>query len=237
MAAKRKTESKSQANLKAKVKPFSKVGPPTAGQPQSTIMNLPAELRNMIFREYFEDLEVLVPTRCMQNNWGRTKLPPLLLACKQLHAEATGLYYLSTTFKFPEKRGERLKQWLKKIGTTRTSLIRRVRIDTGGFSKGNHPDQDKIARWFARLGAARRGGARAEVGLSPQVTFESCVEFDCQIVWTATDPRQLRKRKNGGLVQEYRCMLVLKMDAGTGQEDLMWHAPTDLVLPYLESLE
>lgn len=108
-----------------------------ANEPQSRLLGLAAEMRNRIHDMVFEDYEV---------DWDDDKYrgPALLLACKQIHAEASGAYYSLSTFKS-------LSQWfvrrkLVKLAPTYRRLINSVLLDNAlPHSRYRYYDYEKAA--------------------------------------------------------------------------------------------
>ncbi|KAM3415887.1 hypothetical protein BST61_g9389 [Cercospora zeina] len=102
------------------------------------LMSLPSELRNRIWTLFFggsiKDLCAVSYAACgMDADWSfQSSPPPLLLTCKQVYAEAVGIYYSTTTFSTkisPTRIGaERFTAWMEAIGFEKGSLIKDMRF-------------------------------------------------------------------------------------------------------------
>ena len=72
----------------------------------------------------------------------QTSAPGLLLACRQIHQEATSLYYHGTIF-VGRSSGVLLK-WLKMLPEEYARALQDVRLDAHGFISTNFPSWDKV---------------------------------------------------------------------------------------------
>ena len=168
----------------AREKPFSTVsGASTTVQQKSQLLELPAHLRNDIYRLVLSD-KVVIPPRGKRTNNGRSKPPGLLLACKQIYFEAIKLYYQTTTFYISSGAGHRLKEWTNKIGPARTALLKDVHVTWDFGNIGCH-DFDGDVRWIAEKAQQGLDNIRRPVKLNSGV-LKSEVIFEGYRVWTAS---------------------------------------------------
>ncbi|KAK4494833.1 hypothetical protein PRZ48_014189 [Zasmidium cellare] len=98
---------------------------PTSGK---TFLDLPPELRNDIYALALPPQTLAFPTPTPANKHGRAKAPSLLLASKQIHAEALAMFYSKTTFHFPDSNI--MLRFLRKIGAKKRKLVKEVIVDT-----------------------------------------------------------------------------------------------------------
>ncbi|CAK3875519.1 Hypothetical predicted protein [Lecanosticta acicola] len=87
----------------------------------SPILALPAELRDMIYCSLFneENVQLIKPAY---------RFPGLLLANKQIHREATGLFYANSTFRCLDE--DSAVRWLTNLPARWLELVPEVRYDT-----------------------------------------------------------------------------------------------------------
>ena len=177
-----------------KSRPLSEVGPPTSPQHQSLLLQMPAEIRNIIYEYCLTDVEVRIPIYSCNHNWGRSKPPSLLLACKQTYSETIRLYYKVSAFRINRsekcsKKSDiytinRLQKWIKKIGTERTSLLGNVRIsgpnsnvrDTEADDSGLSRQAKTHKKWINHVYAV--------IGL-PHGVIHTNIKFAMHKVWTS----------------------------------------------------
>lgn len=71
----------------------------------SALLELPAELRNRIYEEVFQEnvIDLTEVSRRRTQAKPRTADHPLLLVCRQIRAEARGLFFSLSTFKIPSR--------------------------------------------------------------------------------------------------------------------------------------
>lgn len=122
-------------------------------QEQSRLMLLPAELRNRIYSLALDDLWVDIYPSGHDLLPDVTNAPGILLSCKRIYYEATGIYYSNTTFHNDPGYGrdqatsnERLKQWLTCIGYKRASQIKEIRTTMN--------EEHDIALWRSEVDQA-----------------------------------------------------------------------------------
>lgn len=93
-------------------------------QSQSRLFALAPELRNRIYELVLEDGTVSVESRKKNNPKGKSKVPGVLLACKQAYAESLQIFFSLTTFVFTNNG--KLAEWLQNIGPQNRSLVSRI---------------------------------------------------------------------------------------------------------------
>ncbi|KAK4618035.1 hypothetical protein CLAFUW4_12211 [Fulvia fulva] len=92
----------------------------TLQEPKSPFLKLPAEIRNVIYTDLFQDQEARIRPDYT--------LPGLLTSCKQLYTEAIGLYYNLTTFRCLDETST--ISWLIHLPRPFLDLVPEVRYDT-----------------------------------------------------------------------------------------------------------
>ena len=108
---------------------FSQVGAPETPQLNSSLLNLPAEIRNDIYERVFDYLAVGPHPRNPNYSQRDSTSKSILLVCKQTHAEAIQLFYRSIVFCFVFLPDRGFKSWIRKLGQARASLIEEIRYD------------------------------------------------------------------------------------------------------------
>ncbi|CAK1354206.1 uncharacterized protein RHO25_001975 [Cercospora beticola] len=172
----------------------------------SRLMSLPAELRNRVWTAVFEGWTQRIDYYNRAQKWTAAdkayrRQPPLLSTCKQIYAEAVGIYYSKaiffTSIISSECADRVLRTWLYKIGSERAKLVRNVRChlsmtpwwleDLNVKSDPRerhwriHNHEDRL-RW-ARDVAAANGGSEAVI--KGDLWYES--DWDRIVIWTS-DP-------------------------------------------------
>ncbi|KAK5136631.1 hypothetical protein LTR08_002645 [Meristemomyces frigidus] len=97
-----------------------------AGQDQSPLMRLAPELRNRIYQMVFEDTEVVLPD-ASKSHQGGMRVPGILMACRQVHEEAVGLFYSNAVFTTSEH--PRLLLWFDRLPLKYVMLLENVHYD------------------------------------------------------------------------------------------------------------
>lgn len=105
-------------------------------QKESRLMSLPAELRNRIYALALSPYVRIRKDRSEVKR-GVMSAPALLLTCKRIHQEATGIFYSNTIFVngggsivYRHGRFDDLHTWLRTIGPERVSQIQDVWISS-----------------------------------------------------------------------------------------------------------
>ena len=200
-------------------KPFTQVGAPAEGQPQSRLFTLPPELRNMVYEWVLHRAEIGITSRTRKNTRGRSASTALLLTCKQVHIEAIQLYYHASRFHLGYGAYYRVKEWLRSIGAARASLIRTLCVSPTldlevEIERGHESLNARAAAACALLCEIQQkctlapGVLKAEVGLSnvrawtaePEAFAEELTKVATPIeedsnwwAWTAQPSGKLRK--------------------------------------------
>ncbi|PPJ58980.1 hypothetical protein CBER1_04085 [Cercospora berteroae] len=187
----------------------------------SRLMSLPAELRNRIWTAAFEGWTQRIDFHSRAEIWTNAektyrRQPPLLSTCKQIYAEAIGIYY-STAIFFVDRlkhewcRGE-LSGWLRSIGPERAKLVRNVRFhlcrnaraivdlhddDTWSYTSALNHD--------SRLQEAERdikAFSSDEMVIKADLWYQT--EWDRILIWTSTpvstdqEVHRLREQRDEG---------------------------------------
>ena len=97
-------------------------------QQASPFLRIAAELRNRIYEETFDTRVDLTTATPLKSGYG------IVLACKQTHAEALGLYYSTHKFRFTEDLrlcflDTRCEQWIMNIGHKGMKLVKHIELD------------------------------------------------------------------------------------------------------------
>ena len=181
---------------------FSKVGLPTTAQPDSPLLMLPPEIRNDIYERVLTHLVVgpcgggshLMDHNNSRNYGNHPKFfgytaKNLLLACKQIHAEAIKVFYHTATFYFVLEREKSLNDWIKNIGPARASLIRDIRLDIIleecelWWEDPMDEMEDAPAREYAKAAQDCLDQNREEAGL-PEGVLRIQICFEGYVLWT-----------------------------------------------------
>ncbi|EME40644.1 hypothetical protein DOTSEDRAFT_103251, partial [Dothistroma septosporum NZE10] len=86
----------------------------------SRFLKLPAEIRNVIYADLFQDQEERIRPDYT--------LPGFLTSCKQIYTEAIGLFYNLTTFRCLDE--DSTVSWLTNLPKPHLDLVPEVRYDT-----------------------------------------------------------------------------------------------------------
>ncbi|KAL8797959.1 MAG: hypothetical protein Q9182_007087 [Xanthomendoza sp. 2 TL-2023] len=103
---------------------------------QSPLLNLPAELRLMIYSYVFTTHQTIVPKpdrayRPLEVLYSGVRLDGILVACRQLYAETYHFFYDKTCFIFESRYitiPRAMDSFTRKIGEANTKLINRILI-------------------------------------------------------------------------------------------------------------
>lgn len=129
-----------------------KEGPPTSedaglGQDNnadSPLLELPGELRNRIYEAVFEDHIVRVAVIDGRQKRSKPQIVdhPLLLVCRQVRAEARGLFFSLSTFRLETRMGA--MPCLDRLRPPFIGLITKIDIDDTPFLKRHEEKHKRI---------------------------------------------------------------------------------------------
>ena len=108
----------------------SDVGTPTNNSETSTLLELPPELRNIIYREVLVTTDALFPQRPPKKHMEKlVSQMQLLHVCRQIRNEAHNLFWKENTFRITIFRTIlRSPRWMSLFGKERLSLITKFTI-------------------------------------------------------------------------------------------------------------
>jgi len=123
----------------------------------SPLLNLCAELRNMIWREV-----LIVDQFCVEIDADKPRQPALLQTCTQIRSEATPIYYLENTFFLP-MQGYNSTPGLKWLRASPFHATRRV-LEVVFYREVGGERWDDLLVWLHRT----------HLGLVPPFTADTC---------------------------------------------------------------
>ncbi|KAK4494394.1 hypothetical protein PRZ48_014692 [Zasmidium cellare] len=97
-------------------------------QSTSRLMSLAPELRNRIYEFVFEDETVTLKAKSTNNPEGRSRVPGVLLACKQTYIESLQIFFNKSIFLFTSM--QKLSAWMRNIGPQNRRCVAHVDFRT-----------------------------------------------------------------------------------------------------------
>ncbi|KAK4617792.1 hypothetical protein CLAFUW4_12040 [Fulvia fulva] len=170
----------------------------TPTQPQTPLLSLPRELRDIIYTFALTSFPVN-----FNASSTRSSLPGLLLTNRQLHAETLSLYYKLLVVTIHPYHDGHFFRWLEKLPTERVALIQdmRMTLSKEGYDRGKLMRVKDRARRHYLLKEMRATLDQRGIKLGRGVLrMEVCVGDGVEDwVWTS-EPLGLKWR--GGRVRE-----------------------------------
>ncbi|KAM3415886.1 hypothetical protein BST61_g9388 [Cercospora zeina] len=223
---------------------------PATNGVSSRLMALPAELRNRVWTAVFEGWTQKIdhPGRVQRmkgTDKDYSRQPSLLATCKQIYAEAVGIYYSTAIFlkETSNRRGYScevdLDIWMKRIGSERAKLVSNLRLQLcqtywqlGDLYVQSDPADWRVRNYVNNMKAARAIAARHgnhDLVVMGDLWYDSRWG-DRVVVWTSepseTD-RELRWAHDEGYeafdeLLEAKCSDVIRED--------VWNIPHGAVV-------
>lgn len=155
-------------------------------QQQSSLMRLPAELRNRIYLEFFGDLAVGI-------GWAKVFDGGILLACRRTYDEGVAMFYSKAAF----TSGDRvmITAWIMHLPAHRVPLLRCVRQTTFVIEEGDESGLIAEAYWMRWRRQAIRDRISAErLPLLEHSALQVGIQTEVRgpVVWTSDPAATLR---------------------------------------------
>lgn len=167
----------------------------------SPLLNLPAELRNHIFK-----LAVVKDHPIEIYSWVAHRKAALLATCKQIRSEALAIYYGENTFIFPLPWNPKVTEskWRDAISNRRTDLIRDLRIDLHLGLNGS----EVYVR--SQLDKCKTNNAYRTIMQIKKQVAETGVGVNCFSLAARKDEDHVRRLSKGSWYVLHPCMDLLQ---------------------------
>lgn len=148
---------------------------------------LPAELRNLIYEKTFEDTSIRLPAERWHPDTKKYEPPGILLASKQIYAEAVKIFHHTTTFYL--NHFEDGVQWYMHLPLATRRAITCLRYDGVYFLKGleREPCASKVYRVGRLVGIRWTADAMCEERrVDPEFrrVLQTSIEIDLgKVIW------------------------------------------------------
>ncbi|KAK4618076.1 hypothetical protein CLAFUW4_11776 [Fulvia fulva] len=196
---------------------FSTVSAPSSEQQDSKFLSLPPEIRNRIYGFVFFSSVRKWPGKALdtRKNKAVSTAEPLVMVCKQLHAEALPVFYAETTFLFGHALS--FKHWTRAIGQQKCQMLRDVLIMPESKFKYMHrwvlDDPEEKLREFAETGEKmlatiahlsdiiKKGAVKARIPVAGGAGAKL-------MAWTSSPMKAVEERMESMLKRENRGLLM-----------------------------
>ncbi|KAF2165990.1 hypothetical protein M409DRAFT_55346 [Zasmidium cellare ATCC 36951] len=127
-------------------------------QSASRLMSLAPELRNRIYEFIFEDQMVTLKSKSKSNPSGRSKVPGILMTCKQTYTESLHIFFNKSVFLFTSM--QKLGSWMRNIGPANRRVVGRVDFRTHHNAVNKGLGEHSLEPWH--------GGIAVKIGVVEQ---------------------------------------------------------------------
>ncbi|KAI4158977.1 MAG: hypothetical protein LQ342_006950 [Letrouitia transgressa] len=129
---------------------------PMDSSPRSKLLQLPPEIRNLIYALAFADttfIGIAAPHHEKRaSSFGKRRMPPLLFTCRQIYWEGSSVLYSDCTVCFPtDIDASFVNDWLACLNPAARNRIRRIHLHIVLGVDLNLPLRDFFVRWVMDL--------------------------------------------------------------------------------------